>query len=237
MRQHQERAQAPALAALPTAYATWRRSTLGRITDGLQEALLLERIGPARGRRVLDVGCGDGVLATELASAGAAVTGLDASRDMLAAARRRADTAGVVLELVEGDAEHLPFPDAHFDVVLSVATLCFSAEPERPLKEMVRVLRPGGHLLLGELASGNAWAALRRLKGWLGSPVWRHARFRSPRELTILAAQAGLREITVTGAIFYPPIGLAARWLGPLDARIGNATAKGAAFLLVTATR
>jgi len=62
---------------LPAAYADWRRSTLGRITDKLEETLLLERIGPAQGLRILDVGCGDGVLATALASAGAQVTGLD----------------------------------------------------------------------------------------------------------------------------------------------------------------
>lgn len=233
----QRQEQAPALAALPTAYAAWRRSTLGRITDRLQQQLLLERIGSAEGLRVLDVGCGDGALATELAAAGAAVTGLDASLDMLTAARSRADSAGVVLDLVEGDAEHLPFPDAHFDVVLSVAALCFSTEPARPLGEMARVLRPGGRLLLGELARGNTWAALRRLKGWLGSPVWRRATFRSSEELGTLAARAGLREIALTGAIFYPPIGLAARWLAPLDARIGTSTTKGAAFLLLTATR
>lgn len=60
-----------ALQALPPAYADWRRSTLGRITDALEERLLLDRIGPARGLRILDVGCGDGVLATLLAQGGA----------------------------------------------------------------------------------------------------------------------------------------------------------------------
>jgi 2-polyprenyl-3-methyl-5-hydroxy-6-metoxy-1,4-benzoquinol methylase len=69
---------ADALQALPPAYADWRRSALGRITDALEERLLLDRIGPARGLRILDVGCGDGVLATRLAQAGARVTGIDA---------------------------------------------------------------------------------------------------------------------------------------------------------------
>lgn len=229
--------QDPAIDSLPVAYADWRRSTLGRITDKLEETLLLDRIGPAQGRRTLDVGCGDGVLATTLASAGALVTGLDASGDMLAAARCRTAAAGVALELAQGEAEHLPFPDSRFDVVLSVATLCFSGDPDRPVREMARVLRPGGRLVLGELGRWNTWSAVRRMKGWLGSSVWRAARFRTRRELSALVHQAGLEGVAVTGAIFYPPAGFAARALAPVDAWIGRRTAMGAAFLVVQATK
>lgn len=229
--------QDPAIDALPAAYADWRRSTLGRITDKLEEKLLLDRIGPARGLRILDVGCGDGILATTLAAAGAQVTGLDASADRLAAARRRADAANVALEFVEGEAERLSFPDGSFDVVLSVATLCFSSDPDQPVWEMVRVLRPGGRLVLGELGRWNTWATLRRVKGWLGSSVWRAARFRTRRELRALVQHAGLHEISVTGAIFYPPVGFAARAFEPVDASIGRRTAMGAAFLVLQATK
>lgn len=222
---------------LPAAYADWRRSMLGRITDRLEHRLVLDRIRPAQGRRILDVGCGDGVLATTLAAAGAQVTGLDASADMLATARRRADASGVALELVEGEAEHLSFADGSFDVVLSVATLCFSADPDRPVREMARVLRPGGRLVLGELGRWNTWAAMRRVQGWLGSSVWRAARFRTRRELRALVHHAGLEGVSVTGAIFYPPVGFAARAFEPVDACIGRRTAIGAAFLVLTATK
>ncbi|MGC9369426.1 MAG: class I SAM-dependent methyltransferase [Paracoccaceae bacterium] len=228
---------APALDALPEAYAGWRRSTLGRITDALEERLLLARIGPARGLRVLDVGCGDGVLATRLAQDGARVSGLDASSEMIAAAQRRAKAAGVEIDLVEGDASNIPFSAERFDRVVSVATLCFVDDPHRPITEMVRVLKPGGRLILGELGQSSLWVAQRRVKGWLGSDLWRAAHFRSRGDLLALATEAGLEDATVTGAVFYPPFGLAAKAMAPVDPWLGRLTSLGAAFLVLSATK
>jgi SAM-dependent methyltransferase len=228
---------ADALQALPPAYADWRRSTLGRITDALEERLLLDRIGPAGGLRILDVGCGDGVLDTRLAQAGARVTGLDASADMIAAARHRAKAAGVDVDLVEGDAGNLPFSAGRFDCVVSVATLCFVDDPRATIREIVRVLKPGGRLILGELGRWNLWAAQRRVKGWLGSDLWRAAHFRSRADLLALATGARLADAKVTGAVFYPPFGWAARVMAPIDPWLGHWTTLGAAFLVLGATK
>lgn len=227
----------PALDALPDAYADWRRSTLGRITDALEERLLLDRIGPLRGLRILDVGCGDGVLATRLAQGGARVTGLDVSAAMIAAARGRARAAGVDVDLVEGHTGNLPFSAGQFDRVVSVATLCFVDEPSRAIEEMVRALKPGGRLILGELGRWNLWAAQRRVKGWLGADVWRAAHFRSRGDLLALAGDAGLEDATITGAVFYPPLGFAAKAMAPMDPWIGRWMTLGAAFLVLSATK
>lgn len=226
----------PVLEGLPDAYAEWRRSTLGRITDALEERLLLDRIGPTRGLRILDVGCGDGMLATRLAQGGARVTGLEASAEMIAAARRRAKAASVEVDLFEGDAVGLPFPAGHFDCVVSVASLCFVDDPRPTIREMVRVLKPGGRLILGELGRWNLWAAERRVKGWLGSKLWNAAHFRSRRDLIELADQAGLCDAAVTGAVFYPPHGIAAHLMARVDHMIGTVTTTGGAFLVLTAT-
>ena len=226
-----------ALEGLPPSYADWRASTLGRITDAIEERLLIEQIGPVHGLKVLDVGCGDGVLAVKLAGTGADVTGLDVMPAMLGAAKERAMRAGVRLRLVEGRAEDLPFAAADFDLIVSVATLCFCKDPIGPIAEMVRCLRPGGRLVLGELARWSSWAAQRRVKGWLGSSTWRVAHFRSPRELTRLARGAGLESISITGAIYYPPLAIAARLMAPMDRLMGRITPTGAAFLVLSATK
>ncbi|RZL94713.1 MAG: methyltransferase domain-containing protein [Variovorax sp.] len=99
--------------------------------------------GVERGQRVLDVACGTGVLAcaaAELAGAEGQVTGLDANPQMLAVARRKSTR----IDWVDGRAESLPFPDAAFDAVVSQFGMMFFDDRPAALREMLRVLRPGG---------------------------------------------------------------------------------------------
>lgn len=79
---------------LPTAYKAWRKSALGQITGALEQNLVLDRVGPLAGLRVLDVGCGDGLLALEMARRGAQATSVDASGRMIAAAQERTTRLG-----------------------------------------------------------------------------------------------------------------------------------------------
>jgi ubiquinone biosynthesis O-methyltransferase len=223
--------------ALPAAYAAWRRSMLGRITDALEQDLILDLVGPPAGLRILDVGCGDGILALELSRQGAHAVGVDTSEGMIAAARKRAKLHGDNVYFDIAKAEALPFATDCFDVVVAVTVLCFVEDAAVALKEMARVLKPGGRLIVGELGRHSAWAALRRIKGWLGSPVWRHARFRSTTELKQRAREAGLIDVSVHGAIYYPPFGKAARLFAPLDRKISGCTTTGAAFLALVATK
>jgi SAM-dependent methyltransferase len=104
------------------------------------------------GQRVLDVACGTGVLARAAAirtGSSGAVTGLDLSPRMLAVAARLSPT----LTWREGSAEALPFPDGAFDVVVSQFGLMFVPDPTLALREMIRVLTPGGRLAVAVWAS------------------------------------------------------------------------------------
>jgi SAM-dependent methyltransferase len=96
------------------------------------------------GQKVLDVGCGTGVVAITVARLGATVTGLDLTPALLERARENAGLAKVSVEFREGDVEALPFADAAFDVVLSQFGHMFAPRPEVAVQEMLRVLRPGG---------------------------------------------------------------------------------------------
>ena len=98
------------------------------------------------GDRVLDVGCGTGVVAVTAARRGAKVSGLDLTPALIERARKNADIAGVGVEFTEGDAEALPYPDASFDVVLSQFGHIFAPRPAAALREMLRVLKQGGRI-------------------------------------------------------------------------------------------
>jgi ubiquinone/menaquinone biosynthesis C-methylase UbiE len=127
---------------------TWAAGDYDAIADGIWAAgrVVVERTAAGPGDRVLDVACGSGNAAVQAAQAGATVTGLDLVPELLAAARRRAEKAGVQLDLVEGDAEALPFADGSFDVVLSTFGVMFAPRHAVVAAELVRVLRPGGRL-------------------------------------------------------------------------------------------
>ena len=224
-------------ASMARAYAGWRASTLGRITDRLEDALLRDMLGDVAGCAVLDLGCGDGKLAVRLAALGARVVGLDADPAMLRAAASRAAAAGVGMDFAAGRARTLPFPDRRFDIVVAVTVLCFVPDAEAAFREIARVLQPGGAVVIGELGRWSLWALRRRIRGWLGNRLWRAARFRTVGELRRLAAGAGLEVRAIRGAVFYPPVAALAWAMAPLDSPLGQITAIGGAFVALRAEK
>jgi SAM-dependent methyltransferase len=127
------------------------------------QAVLLRGAAPAPGERVLDVACGTGLVTLAAAACvGAAghVIGVDISGQMIEAARRRVLRQRLAnIEFSRMDAEALDLPDAGFDVVLCALGLMYMPDPERALRQMRRVLRPGGRMALA------VWGE-RALCGW-----------------------------------------------------------------------
>jgi SAM-dependent methyltransferase len=156
---------------------------------------------------------------------------------MIAAARAEPATGGLPATYEVAEATHMPFPDASFDVVVAMTILCFVADARPFFREIARVLRPGGRLVIGELGRRSTWAAERRVRAWLGSEMWKRGRFRTPAELQQAAREAGLEPEPVRGAVYYPRHRLAARLMSGIDGRLGRTTTVGAAFLALAATK
>lgn len=116
--------------------------------------------------RVLDVGCGTGVVALTAARTGAAVTGADLTPALLAVAEENAALAGLAVRFQEADVEALPFADASFDCVLSQFGHMFGPRPQVTVAEMLRVLAPGGVIAFStwppELYTGRMFALMAK---------------------------------------------------------------------------
>lgn len=106
--------------------------------------------------RVLEVGVGTGLNFPYYAP-NTELTGIERSPSMLIEAHAKASRLGMDVTLQEGDAGLLPFEDASFDSVLSTFVLCCVPDEERALREMVRVLAPGGSLLLADHVASDRW--------------------------------------------------------------------------------
>ena len=158
---------APAEAARARAYDAWYETALGAAAHSIELRLIAALAAPERGERALEVGCGTGIYTAWLADQGLDVTGFDRDPAMLAAARAKAPEA----QLVQGDATALPFAEGGFDLALAVTLFCFldGRQQLAAARELVRVVRPGGRVVVGELAPYSLWAAQRRIKGWRGS--------------------------------------------------------------------
>jgi SAM-dependent methyltransferase len=140
---------------------------IARYTSRSAEAFV-DRLQLQPGARVLDVACGTGNLAIPAARTGAHVWGVDIAPNLLAQARDRATAENLQATFEEGDAEQLPYPDAHYDVVMSMFGAMFGPRPERVAAELARVCRPGGTIAMAnwppdgfvakQFALGNRYA-------------------------------------------------------------------------------
>jgi ubiquinone/menaquinone biosynthesis C-methylase UbiE len=148
---------------------------------------ILEALGLGPDDRLLDVGCGGGLLLRDAAASGAAVTGLDHSPDMVELARERAPGATVLV----GEANALPFEDGAFTALSMSVVFFFIADPVGALREARRVLTPGGRLAI------YTTSAELRGTGAAPEPIASRGHWYTNDELAAVASAAGFHDARV----------------------------------------
>ncbi|MDT4912222.1 MAG: hypothetical protein QOC66_1350 [Pseudonocardiales bacterium] len=198
---------------------------MGRYSDPLAiEFVAL--VGPQPGQRALDVGCGPGVLTAPLVDrlGAAAVTGIDPSEPFVAAARARFPD----VDIRQGPAEELPFADDTYDFALAQLVVHFMTDPVAGLREMSRVIRPGGLVAASVWDYGSERAPL--------APFWRAVRQMDPSslgesqlagasegQLVELFAAAGLDEVQQHLLTIQVPLTGFDDWWAPFSLGVGPA--------------
>ncbi len=193
----------------PADYDAWYATPRGRWVGETEYALAARLLAARPGDSLLDVGCGTGWFTRRAAADGLVATGLDPDAAWLDYARAHSSQA---LSWVEGDARDLPFADASFDHVLSIAALCFVDDERRAVAEAVRVARHS--FAIGWL---NRASLLYRQKGrGGGSGAYRGARWHTAGEVRALFSGLPVRQLNVSSAIFLPAATPLSRSLEPV---------------------
>lgn len=148
--------------------ALWEKGDFTRIARTMRGsgAELVEALALSRGMKVLDLGCGDGTTALPAAMTGADVLGVDIAANLVAAGNARARSAGLAnLRFEEGDASNLErLEDCAFDIVVSIFGAMFAPRPLDVAREMVRVTKPGGRIVMGNWIPGDPTLVAQILK-------------------------------------------------------------------------
>src|SRR5437764_2930622 len=148
--------------------ALWEKGDFTRIAQSMRDSgeTLVRDLGIAPGMRVLDVGCGDGTTAVPAAQLGAHVLGVDIASNLVAAGNARARELGLHnLTFQEGDASDLEgLNDGQFDLVVSIFGAMFAPRPFDVAKELVRVTRSGGRIVMGNWIPGDPTLVAQILK-------------------------------------------------------------------------
>lgn len=168
-------------------YDDFFTTKLGKFVDEVETELAFKLFQPEPNSKVLDVGCGTGNFSIKLAQKGYKVVGIDISQPMLKKARNklRKTEKNLDIEFRHMDALELDFPDSCFDHAFSMATVEFIPDDkkEKFIKEMLRVVKPGGKILVGTITKDSNWGQMYQQQAQSEESVFKDAEFTTPESL------------------------------------------------------
>jgi len=164
-------------------YDSWYETKLGSFVDEVETKTAFELFQFRKGEKVLDIGCGTGNFSIKLAKKGAEVVGIDVSEAMLAKARKKAEKKNLNIKFYKNDVTSLDFEDNSFDAVFSMAAVEFIDDIKKAFKEMKRVVKPGGKILLGTITKDSDWGEIYQKQAEKEDSVFNDAEFKNPEDL------------------------------------------------------
>lgn len=175
------RAGIDAFTSVASTYEKWFDSPLGAFVDACELRVLTSLLSDVNTNSVIEVGAGTGHIARFLEQYACEVTAIEPSAAMRAEGIQR--TSSTSIHWIDARAEHLPYPDAHFDGAVLFTTLEFVDQPAHALHEALRVVRQEGWVIVGFLHALSAWTALYRYKADRGVMPWAAARFYTRKDI------------------------------------------------------
>ncbi len=183
-------------------YDQWYETKLGNFVDKVESTTAFELYQPKSKEKILDIGCGTGNFSIKLAEKGCEVTGIDVSEPMLEKARLKAKKNNFDINFSQQDVLDLKFPDNSFDGVFSITAIEFISDIKKAYKEMKRVVKPGGKILIGTITRDSDWGNLYQQKAKDENSVFHHAVLRNPEDFENIDSK-NLEEIRE--CLFIPP--------------------------------
>ena len=180
-------------------YDSWYTTKMGAFVDAIESEAAFALLLPQSGQYILDAGCGTGNFSYKLAEMGCNVVGIDVSNKMLGEAQAKSSLAPTAPRFKSMDCCCLSFPDNTFDSVISMSAFEFFEKPDVAVAEMMRVLKPGGTLVIGVIQQGGLWQRLYTSEPFKDS-VYSCASFKSKDDIISLGKEhfAEYRECLYT---------------------------------------
>lgn len=183
-------------------YDAWYYTKLGSFVDDTETECAFRLLQPSSGESILDIGCGTGNFSLKLARVGADVTGIDVSDAMLDVAREKSTGEDLNIDFQNMGAHDLTFQDQSFDAMLCMATLEFVEDPKQVFDETMRVIKPGGRIVIGVIHQNSPWGKLYAEQAEQGDPVFSGANLKTRRDLQKLDSE---HLIEIDSCLYLPP--------------------------------
>ena len=164
-------------------YDSWYETKLGKFVDDVETRCAFGLLDLKAGAKILEIGCGSGNFSVKLARMGYEVIAIDSSIGMLNLAKNKAKKNLVSIDFKRMNATKLLFENESFDAVFSMAAFEFISDSNKAMDEMMKILKPGGEIIIGTIHSDSKWGEFYNSDEMKKNSVFKYAKLKSMDEM------------------------------------------------------